>query len=127
MVVFDYIFYKLSLLYLKLGEKDAAIPAIVILSLCQAFNVLTLVPLFIRIRLSNWLIMMVYLLICAFNGFYSFSKKRTVDFEKRWKAEPAKLRYVRGGGILLYVIGSFVLYILCLKYYEEDSNWRWEF
>lgn len=127
MVVFDYIFYKLSLLYLKLGEKDAAIPAIVILSLCQAFNVLTLVPLFIRIRLSNWLIMMVYLLICAFNGFYSFSKKRTVDIEKRWKGEPVRLRYVRGGGILLYVVGSFVLYILCLKYYEEYSNWRWEF
>lgn len=39
MAVFDYIFYKLSLLYLKLGEKDAAIPSLVILSLCQALNV----------------------------------------------------------------------------------------
>lgn len=127
MAVFDYIFYKLSLLYLKLGEKDTAIPSIVILSLCQALNVLTFIPLLIRIRLNNWLILGVYLLICAFNGFYSFSKKRVVDFEKRWKEEPARLQFVRGVGIVLYVIGSFVLYILCLKYYEEYSNWRWEF
>lgn len=127
MIVFDYIYYKLSLLYLKLGEKDANIPAIVVLSLCQTLNVLTLIPLFLRIRLNNWLILIIYLLICAFNSFYSFSEKRVVDFEKRWKEEPKMLRYVRGGGILLYVIGSFVLYLICLKYYEEYSNWRWEF
>lgn len=68
MVVFDYIYYKLSLLYLKLGEKDAAIPAIVILPMCQSLNVLTLIY-----------------------------PHPVVDFEKRWKEEPATLRYVRGG------------------------------
>ena len=127
MIVFDYIYYKLLLLYLKLGEKDAAIPAIMILSLYQAVNILTLIPLFVSIRLNNWLVLMIYLSICAFNGFYSFSKKRAVDFEKRWKEEPETLRYIRGGGILLYIIGSFVLYILCLKYYGGYSNWKWEF
>lgn len=66
----------------------------------------------------------VYLLICAFNGFYSFAGKRVVGFEKRWKEEPETLRCVRGVGILLYLIGLFVLYILCLEYYEEYSNWR---
>lgn len=85
MAVFDYIFYKLSLLYLKLGEKDAAIPSIVNLSLCQALNVLTFIPLLIRIRLNNWLILGVYLLICAFNGFYSFSKKKWLILKKGGK------------------------------------------
>lgn len=53
---FDYMFYRIAVLYKKYGEKDAEIPATVIISLFQAGNILTVLPFLINISLNNWLI-----------------------------------------------------------------------
>lgn len=69
---FAYMYYRITVLYKKWGEKDAEIPATIIVSLFQAGKVLAILPFLINIRLNNWLMLAVYISLCLFNGFFLF-------------------------------------------------------
>ena len=109
-----------------MGENDPEIPATCFLSLCQTANILTLIPLFVSIKLNNWLIIVLILSFITFNGFYSFSSKRVARFENKWKNETKTRKYIGGGVVILYIVASAVLYCCSFGYYEEYTNWKWD-
>lgn len=61
---FAYMYYRIAVLYKKWGEKDAEIPATIIISLFQTGNALAILPFLINIRLNNWLALAVYISLC---------------------------------------------------------------
>lgn len=124
---FDYMFYKIAVLYKKCGENDAEIPATVIVSLFQAGNILSILPFLINIKLNNWLTLIVYISLCLLNGFYSFSSMRQIQFYKKWKDENKSMKRIGELLIIFYIVTSIVLYILALDHYQEFANWKWEF
>lgn len=126
MKIFDYIYYKLTHFFYITGEKDADIPANCFLSLCQAINIITIIPFLISIKINNWLIIIIITSTIAFNGLYSFSKKRVVRFEKRWKNETKTMKYIGGGLTILYIVASFTLWYFAMGYYKGYTNWKWD-
>lgn len=124
---FAYMYYRITVLYKKWGEKDAEIPATIIVSLFQAGNVLAILPFLINIRLNNWLMLAVYISLCLFNGFFSFSPMKQIKFCEKWKDEYKTKKIGRGVLIIIYMIMSILLYIIALDYYQGYNNWKWEF
>lgn len=124
---FDYMFYRIATLYKKCGENDAEIPATTIVTLFQSANILFVIPFLVNIKLNNWLAIIVYISICSFNGFYSFSSKKRIEFYEKWKDENKFIKRIRGISIIFYIIISTVLYIVGLGRYQGFANWKWEF
>lgn len=124
---FDYMFYRIAALYKKCGENDAEIPATTIVTLFQSANILFVIPFLVNIKLNNWLSIIVYISICSFNGFYSFSSKKRIEFYEKWKDENKFIKRIRGISIIFYIIISTVLYIVGLGRYQGFANWEWEF
>lgn len=124
---FAYMYHRIAVLYKKWGEKDAEIPATIIISLFQAGNILAILPFLINIKLNNWLALAVYISLCLFNALFSFSPMKQIKFYEKWKDESKTTKTRRGILTIIYMIVSIVLYIIALDHYQGYNNWRWEF
>ena len=126
MRLFQYIFYRIERIYKKWEEFGSDVSAVALLSCCQMFNVLSVLPLIMAIKMNNWLVVIIGLLLMIFNGCYFLSNKRAA-FDDRWKNEKMSKRRIRGILIIAYIIGSVILYICSFRWYTGYSNWEWEF
>ena len=120
-------FYRVERIYSNWGEGIPNIPSTVIVSGCQTFNILTILPIVATLKINNWLLILIFILLYTLNELYTFSSKKRVIFVDNWKNEKMSKKRMRGILIIIYIIGSITLFICSLEWYTGYANWKWEF
>ena len=131
MNVFGYAYYKFTRRYKKVEGQYYYMTPILLLSICQAFNIMSLLPFIIRFYMNNWIVIAIEMFFILINANYFLSKRKREQYEGRWSKEKGVQK--RWGRVAAdaYVVFSFVTYFASMPYYlgytgwEWDLNWRW--
>jgi hypothetical protein len=114
MRIFSYIFYTLSKPYRSgLDKRDPDVYARGVLTLLQGINISTILnPYIITITKDQKIIFygITIIVLLIVNTIFFFNRKTLEKFDKRWDKEPKIQRYFRRFLVILYVIGTFVLF-----------------
>lgn len=114
MSFFYYCFYRISSAYKYLDSKDYHIYGGVIVSGCQAFNLLSILSIvfyLLGLKQSKLIIVFVIISFCILNLFI-LDKKKYAELNERWKSESNKM--VRGYFVLAYIVISILTYFMML-------------
>ena len=131
MNVFGYAYYKFSRPYKRLEGQYYYIAPIMLLSMCQAFNVISLLPFVIRFHMNNWIISAIGAFFILMNANYFLSKRKREQYERRWSKEKgAQKRWgtvAANAYVVFSLVTCFASYFRYLGYtgWEWDLNWRW--
>ena len=131
MNVFGYAYYKFTRRYKRSGDQHYYIAPIVILSMCQACNIISLLPFIIRIYINNWIVIAIEMLFILINANYFLSKRKREQYERRWSKEKGtKKRWgtvAANAYVVFSLVTCFASYFRYLGYtgWEWDLNWRW--
>lgn len=109
--IFSYIFYTLSKPYRAgLDRVHPHIGASALLSLLQAFNVITLIAPFLKPPNDKYIWMGIAMGIALLNLFI-FNAKSLTKFDKRWDNELKSRRFLKRCLVAIYVIVSLTVFI----------------
>ena len=131
MNVFGYAYYKFSRPYKRLEGQDYYMTPIVLLSMCQAFNIMSLLPFIIKVYINNWIIFIIFGIFLLFNANYFLSKSKREQYEHQWSKEKGAKKRWGTVAVITYIVFSLVTYFASYFRYlgytgwEWDLNWRW--
>lgn len=101
----------------RLSWITVGLDAVCFLSFVQIFNLITLWCLFFSSlfphSVSGIILVSIAIFVFIFNTFF-FNEKKLHKCEEKWKNELKKTNILKGWGVFLYVIGSFVLFLYAL-------------
>ncbi|KAA6302465.1 MAG: hypothetical protein EZS26_001297 [Candidatus Ordinivivax streblomastigis] len=112
--LFDYCYYRISKFYKSFGESGYHFSGGVVLFGCIGFNLLSLCIFILSLfdREINLAFIYIVVIITGIFGLIFSSKKKYQNLEKQYKNEEnSKLK---GWLVLLYGIGSVVLYFISM-------------
>jgi hypothetical protein len=123
MNLFYYCFYRIanSKFYKVLDANYGYIYAWGIISLCQAWNILTLLSIpymYIRKMYDIKVVGCTMILVGIINLIFFLTEKKYYQLKERWKDEDKKQKAVRGWLIALYVVSSAIMFFVgldCMK------------
>jgi hypothetical protein len=111
---FEYCYYRIanSKLYQKLDKKEPYIWARTWVSICQAWNILTIITVYHIINNTKYdfkpVFFSIFIVIHITNTFVFLRKKKYLDLQMYYKNE--KHKTIKGWGVFLYVILSIFLF-----------------
>ncbi len=112
MIIFNYIFYRISFIYrkYKIETINPEIYASGIISLCQTLNLLALLFLFFNLKISIPLLLIFGVPLLILNWIFPFNESKLKKLNERWPIENKKAKLFYDICIVLYIIVSFTLY-----------------
>lgn len=134
MNVFGYFYYKFSRSYKKAGEEDYYWTSVLILSLCQTFNAMSLLLFAVRININNWIFCAIGAFTMVINFTCFLPKRKREQYERRWITEKGAKKMIGTIAAISYIVISFVGYMASLFCFMEgmkytawvwDLNWSW--
>ena len=128
---FGYLYYKFSRPYKRVEGQDYYVTPILLLSMCQTFNITSLLPFIIRFNVNNWILCAIVAFFALINFIYFLSRGKREQYERLWSKEKGAEK--RWGSVvaIAYIVFSFTTYLACMSYdlhytgWEWDPNWRW--
>ena len=118
---YKYIFYREYGWQKKMfGKNDlpqySAMFAMSLLFFIYIFILNTLLYIFFEVHLikpytPKCIILLLMLIVVIFHYFLFIHKKRYEDFVREFENEDKKLRYIRGWTVVLYSVGTIILYL----------------
>lgn len=111
---FNYCFYRISHAYKFLDSTGYYISGSMIVSACQAFNVIALFSILFsisKINLSKPIIIVIGVLFVIMNIFL-YDKNKFYKFHEQWENETHKT--TKGWLVFIYVVASLVLFFVSL-------------
>lgn len=122
--VFGYLYYKYSRPYKKHEGRYYYITPIILLSMCQTFNVLSILPFIIKCNMNNWIYYIVGMIFLLSNTNYFLSKNKRTKYELRWGKEKYAKKRLGTAIAIAYVTVSFILFFWTMQYYLEYTGWE---
>jgi hypothetical protein len=112
--IFEYVFFRVYLFYCRYKDSIPKFSSVIVLSLIQGANILTLLFLFLPINKSNLGIFNVSvsvfsLLLILLNHLY-FNKNKFDQIIEKWKDEEGRNKIRKGILVTVYVISSIILF-----------------
>ena len=124
MNVFGYAYYKFSRPYKRLEGQYYYIAPIMLLSMCQAFNVISLLPFVIRFHMNNWIISAIGAFFILTNANYFLSKRKREQYEHRWSKEKGAKKRWGTVAAIAYIVFSMVGYFASMPYDLGYTGWK---
>lgn len=122
---FGYLYYKFSRPYKKAGQQYYHIGPIVLLSLCQTFNITSLLPFIIRFYINNGILCIIMGFFVLVNANYFLSKSKREQYERQWRKEKGAKKRWGTVAAIAYIVFSFVAYLVSFFYYLGYTEWEW--
>jgi polyferredoxin len=117
MYLFDYVFYRISRIYLKtkIETHRPDIFASGVVTLFQSFNLFTLLYFFFSIKTYPELCAYIIIPLMVLNWIFFFNRKNLKKNQKRWDGEEKNKRIMKGILIIAYLIVSIFFFGLALS------------
>lgn len=117
MNLFNYIFYRISNIYIKSGIETQRpdIFASGLVTLFQGFNLIALLYFIFSLRMTTYLWVYIAIPLMILNWFFFFNYKNLKKFQKRWEGEEKGKRQVRGCLIVAYLLATIFFFCLALS------------
>ena len=123
---FGYLYYKFSRPYKRVEGQDYYIGPIFLLSMCQAFNILSLLPFIIRFNVNNWIICTIIGFFVLLNFIYFLSRSKREQYERRWRKEKGAKKRWGTIAAIVYIVFSLVVYFVSFFHYPDYTDWEWD-
>ena len=125
MQIFGYFYYKFSRPYRKWEGNYYYQMPIILLSMCQTFNVLALIPLLFKVNSCNWTYCIFFSFFLLFNLNIFLNSNKRERYEQKW-IKQSKIKRVFGSFLAIaYIIFSFITLWLTMQFYLDDIGWDW--
>jgi hypothetical protein len=111
MNIFYYIYYRVSLFYIKMGEAGYEIFAMGVVSCCQFLNILSILAIICYVNdqiYSKSIVIVIGIPIFIINSII-LSRKRFQWAHAKWESEPKLKQKIKDYGIITYILGSIIL------------------
>lgn len=117
MNLFNYIFYRISCVYLRTGLETQRhdIFASGLLTLFQGFNIIPILYFLFSIKATIYLLVSMYIPLMLINWIIFFNFKRLKKFQKKWDNEEKSKRQIKGVLIIVYIVASACFFGLALS------------
>jgi len=117
MIVFYYMFYRISKFFVKydLETFNPEINSGGIISLMQSFNVVAILYFVFSVRLTKELSVYITLPILLLNWVFFFTAKKMKELEIKWDEEDYKTKRRRGLFVVFYIFISVFFYVFALN------------
>ncbi len=131
MNVFGYLYYKFSRPYKKVEGQDYYVTPILLLSMCQGCNIMSLLPFIIRFNVNNWILCGIVAFFVLMNFIYFLSRGKREQYEHLWSKEKGAKKRWGSVAAIAYIVFSYTTYLACMSYdlhytgWEWDPNWSW--
>jgi hypothetical protein len=119
MNIFNYIFYRISNIYIKTGIETQR-PDVFsggLVTLFQGFNLITLLYFIFSVRMTSFSWVYIGLPLMVLNWIFFFNFRNLKKFHLRWNGEDKHKRQVKGIFIVAYLLATILLFILALSKY----------
>ncbi|MFW5983402.1 MAG: hypothetical protein ACOCQ4_02790 [bacterium] len=112
MYLFDYVFYRISRIYLKtkIETHRPDIFASGVVTLFQSFNLFTLLYFLFSIKTTPELCAYIITPLMLLNWVFFFNRKNLKKYKKRWDEEEKNKRIMKGILIIVYLIVSIFFF-----------------
>lgn len=117
MFFFNYIFYRISNIYLKTGIETTS-PELgggAVVSLFQGFNLASLFFFLFSIKITPILWGVIWVPLFVFNWILFFNAKKLKKAKLKWELEQKTKRQIKGVVIIVYFIISILFFCLALS------------
>ncbi len=116
MYLFDYIFYRISEIYIKTGIETHRLDIFAsgVVTLFQGFNLFTLLYFLFSIKIIPELYAYLLIPLMILNWIFLFNRKNLKKYQQRWDGEEKKKRQIKGVLIVVYLIASIYFLGLAL-------------
>lgn len=116
MMMFSYIFYRISGIYLntKIETGNPELGGGAVVSLFQGFNIITLLYFLFSIKMTPYLWVFLWVPLIIFNWIFFFNVKTLKKCQQKWDEETKNKRQIRGVLIIVYLIVSIFFFGLAL-------------
>lgn len=117
MNLFNYIFYRISGVYIKTGLETQRpdIFASGLITLFQGFNIIPILYFLFSIKATTYLLVCLYIPLMLINWIIFFNYKKLKKFQKKWDSEEKSKRQIKGVLIIVYLIASVCFFGLALS------------
>lgn len=110
MNAFFYMYYRVSLFYIRMGEAGYEIFAMGVVSCCQFLNILSILAVINYANnqtYSKSTVIVIGIPILLINSIL-LSRKRFQRAHAKWENEPKLKRKIKDYGIIAYILGSII-------------------
>jgi hypothetical protein len=117
MYLFDYIFFRISKIYLKTGIETTS-PELgggAVVSLFQGFNIVTIIYFLFSIKMTPYLWVFIWLPLIVINWIIFFNVKNLKKYQIKWDGEEKGKRQIKGVLIIGYMVTSIFFFGLALS------------
>lgn len=117
MNLFNYIFYRISDVYVKTGLETQRpdIFASGLITLFQGFNIIPILYFLFSIKATVCLLVSMYIPLMLINWIIFFNFKRLKKIQKKWDNEEKSKRQIKGVLIVFYLVASVFFFGLALS------------
>ena len=125
MQLFGFFYYKFSRLYKKWEGDDYYQTPILLLSMCQTFNVLALIPLLLKMNACNWIYCILFSFFLLINANIFLNRNKRNMYEQKW-IKQTKIKKNLGSVLAItYIATSYIAFWLTMQYYPKYVGWDW--
>ncbi len=117
MYLFDYIFYRISKIYLK-TKIETVYPELgggAVTSLFQGFNIVALLYFLFSIKMTTYSWAYIWVPLVIFNWLFLFNRTNFKKYQQQWDDEEKRKRRIKGVLIIVYIIASIYFFGLSLS------------
>ncbi len=120
MNLFNYIFYRISNIYIKSGIETQRpdIFASGLVTLFQGFNLITLLYFIFSLRMTTYSWVYIAIPLMILNWVFLFNYKNLKKFQQRWDGEENGKRQVKGVLIVVYLLATIFFFGWALSKYR---------
>ena len=126
MNVFGYLYYKFSRPYKKVEGQDYYVTPILLLSMCQTFNITSLLPFIIRFNMNNWILCAIVAFFVLINFIYFLSRSKREQYERLWSKEKSAKKRWGSVAAIAYIVFSLAANFASIPYYLGYTDWEWD-
>jgi polyferredoxin len=117
MYLFDYIFYRISRIYLK-TKIENVYPELgggAVTSLFQGFNIITILYFLFSIKMTPDLWVYLWIPLVILNWIFFFNRKNLKKYHQKWDEEEKSKRKIKGLLIIVYMLATLYFFGLALS------------